>query len=68
MQITSTCIVIVGKFSLLFLQLPFGTTLAPEEYTEISEAEIDMLHDLLVDTSWYATGLKSPRSHLLSKE
>ena len=37
-QIAATCIVIVGKLAFLYLCLTFGTTPAPEEYTNISEA------------------------------
>ena len=50
------------------MRLLFGTTLAPSEYTTISEAAIDLGNDILVETSWYATNLQLPRRHLLPRE
>ena len=67
-QIAAACIAIVGKLNFLCLRLPFGTTPAPVEYTKISEAEIDLDNNLLADTSWDATDLKSPHRHLLPRE
>ena len=37
----STCIEIVDELAFLCLRLSFGTTPAPAEYTNFSEAEID---------------------------
>ena len=45
----STCIAIVDELSFLCLRLPFGITLAPEEYVNFSEAAIDLGNDLLRD-------------------
>ena len=67
-QIAAACIVIVGKIAFLYLRLPFGTTPAPEKYTTISEAAIDLGNDIIADTSWDATNLQSPHQHLLPRE
>ena len=64
-QIAATCIAIVRKLDFLYLCLPFGTTPAPAEYTTISEAEISLGNDLLVDTSCGVTNLQSPHQQLL---
>ena len=48
----STCIVIVDEIAFLCLRFPFGTTPAPEEYTTVSEAAIDLGNDLLWDEYW----------------
>ena len=61
----STCIVIVDKLAFLCLILYFGTTPAPEEYTTISEAEIDLGNDLLWGESWDTDDLNSPHRSLL---
>ena len=37
-----TCITILDKLAFLFLLLPFGTTLAPADYTTVSEVAIDL--------------------------
>ena len=50
-QIISTCIAIVGKLSLLCLQLQFGTMPSTSEYTTISEYSINLGKYLLVDAS-----------------
>ena len=47
--IASTCIAIVDKIAFLCMQLPFGTTPAPEEYTTIIEAAIYLVKNLLRD-------------------
>ena len=41
----------VDKLEFLCLLLPFCTTLELEEYATISEAEIYLRNDLLMDTS-----------------
>ena len=64
----STWIVIVYKLSFLCLRLPFGTTSAPEEYTTVSESEIDLGNDLLRDESWDTYYLKSPHRYLIPQE
>ena len=43
----STCIAIVLKTSFLYLQLPFGTTPAPEEYMTIKEVSIYLVVNIL---------------------
>ena len=48
----STCIAIVNELSFLCLRLPFGTTLALEEYATFSEAAIDLGNDLLRYEAW----------------
>ena len=55
LQITSSCIEIVGILEFLCLGLPFGTTPALEYYTAISKSETDIGNDLLVVTSWDAS-------------
>ena len=56
----STCIAIVNELSFLFLRLPFGTTPAPEEYTTVSEAAINLGNNLLQDQSWDTGDINSP--------
>ena len=51
-QTESTCIAVVVKLVFICLRLPFGATPAPVQYTTISEVEIDLGNDLLVDVSW----------------
>ena len=67
-QITSTRIAILGKLAFLCLRLRFGIKPAPEEYTTISEAEIDLGNDLLIDASWDATKLESTHRQLIPRE
>ena len=43
----STCIAIVEEIAFFCLRLPFGTTPAPAEYTNISEVAIDLGSDIL---------------------
>ena len=43
---TPTRIAIVDEIYFLCLRLPFGTTPAPSEYKNVSEAEIDLGNDL----------------------
>ena len=50
------------------MRLPFGTTPAPAEYTNISEAAIDIGNDLLQDQSWDTNDLNSPHRSLLPTE
>ena len=64
----STCIEIVDELDFLCLRSPFGTTPAPAEYTNISEAAIDLGNDLLQDQSWDTNDLKSPHRSLLPPE
>ena len=64
----STCTEIVDELAFLCLRLPLGTTPAPEEYTTISEAEIDLGNDILQGQSWDTTDLKSPHRSLLPPE
>ena len=64
----STCIAIVDELAFLCLRLPFGTTPAPEEYTTISEAAIDLGNDLLQDQSWDTDDLNLPQLSLLPQE
>ena len=70
LQILPTCIAIVGRFSFLCLELSFGTTPSPEEYTTISTVAIDLRSYLLMDISWSwdPSELQSPHSHLLPKD
>ena len=53
------------KLDFLCLFLAFGTTPEPPEYTTISESEIDLGNNLLMDTPWEATYLQLPHLHLL---
>ena len=64
----STCIAIVDKISFLCLRLPFGTTSAPAEYMNVSEASIDLGNGLLWDESWDTDDLNSPHLSLLPHE
>ena len=57
---TSTCIEILYEIAFLCLGLPFGTKPAPAEYTNFSEAEIDLVNDLFRDESWDTDELNSP--------
>ena len=57
-----------GKLAFLCLQLLFDTTPQPEEYTTISEAEIYLSNDLLMETSWDATYLQSTHKHVFPGE
>ena len=50
------------------MRLPFGTTPVPEEYTNISEASIELGNDLFTDTSWDVTNLQSLHRNLLPVE
>ena len=59
---TSTCIAILDELDLFSLRLPFGTTTAPEEYTTVSEAAIDLGNNILQDKSWDTDDLHSPQS------
>ena len=56
----STFIAIVNKLAFLCLRLPFGTTTAPAEYTNVSEVPIDLGNDLLQDESWDTDDLNLP--------
>ena len=56
----STCISIFKELAFLCLELPFGTTPAPVEYTTISETTIDLGNDLLQDQSWDTDDLNLP--------
>ena len=56
------------KIGLSLPAIPFGTTPTPEEYTTISETEIDIGNDLLKDISWETTDLKSTHRHLIPRE
>ena len=67
-KIASTCISIVGKLAFLCLCIPFGTTIAPGEYTNINEAAIYLGKYLLAGALWDATNLQSPHRHLLPRE
>ena len=64
----STFIAIVDELSFLYLRLPFGTTHAPEEYTTVSEAAIDLGNNLLRDESWDTDDLNLPHQYLLPQE
>ena len=50
------------------LRLPIVTTPAPEEYTTVSEAEIDLGNDIIWDESWDTDDLNSPHISLLLQE
>ena len=63
-----TCISIVNELAFLCLRLPFGTTTAPAEYTNVSEATIDLGNDLLQDQSWDTDDLNLPHRSLLPLE
>ena len=64
----STYIPIVDELAFLYLGPPFGTTLAPAEYTTVSAAEIDLGNNLPRDESWDIDDLKSPHRSLLPQE
>ena len=64
----STCIAIVDELAFICLRLTFGTTPAPSEYTNISEAAIDLGNDLRQDKSWDTNDLNSPHRSLLPPE
>ena len=68
MTTASTFIAIVDELALLCLRSPFGTTPAPEKYTTVSEAKIDLGNDLLRDESWDTDYLNSPHRSLLPQE
>ena len=63
-----TCIAIVKELAFLCLRLPFGTTPAPAEYTNFSEAAIDLGNDLLRYESWDTDDPKLPHQYLLPQE
>ena len=64
----STCIAIVDELAFLCLRLPFGTTPAPAEYTNFSEAAIVVGNDLLQVESWDTDDLNSPHQSLIPQE
>ena len=66
--IASTCIAIVDELAFLCLSLPFGTTPAPEEYTTVSEAAIDLGNDILWGESWDTDDRNSSHRSLLPQE
>ena len=51
-QIASTCIAIVGKLAFRCITLHFGNIPVPEEYTIISDSDIDLGGDLISDASY----------------
>ena len=61
----SICIAIVNELAFLCLRLPFGTTPALAEYTNVSEAAIDLGNNLLQYQSWDTDDLNSPHQSLL---
>ena len=61
----STCIAIVYEIAFLCLRLPFGTTPAPEYYTTVGEAAIDLGNKILQDQSWDTDDLNLPHQYLL---
>ena len=63
-----TCIAVVDNLAFLCLRLPFDTTPAPEQYTTISEAAIDLGNNILQDESWDTDDLNSPHQSLLPQE
>ena len=67
-KIAQTFIAIVYELAFLCLRLPIGTTPTPEEYTTVSEAEIDLGNDIIWDESWDTDDLNSPHISLLLQE
>ena len=63
-----TCIEIFDELASLCLRLPFGTTPAPAEYATVSEAEIDLVIDLLRDESWDTDELNLSHRSLLPQD
>ena len=57
---TLTCISILDELTFICLWLPFGTTPSPEEYTTISEAEIDLGNNIFRDEFWDTDYPNSP--------
>ena len=68
MTTASKCISIVYELAFICLRLPFGTKHAPEEYTTVIEAAIDLGRNLLWDESWDTDDLNSPHQSLLPQE
>ena len=66
-QIAAKCIKTVGKLAFLCFSLTFRTTPAPEKYTTISEASIELGNYLLADRSWDSKNLQSPHQHILPR-
>ena len=58
----------ISESCLLYPKLLFGNKLESSGYTSISEAEIYLGNDLLIDTKWDKIDIQSQQRHFLHRE
>ena len=66
-HMAAACMVLVAKYVLLLLRLPFGSTPAPGEFCLGSEMIVDLSNDILDTNQWEHTEFNIPYRHLIPK-
>lgn len=60
-------ITVVNDRAYIIVRFPFGVKCGLGIYSDLSESIFDLANDLLADTAWNPSVLRSPHQHLLEK-